>query len=458
MLKTIKKIIPPDFFFRLQYHKTRAILAAYRYRFPSRKMTVIGVTGTDGKTTTCNMLFEILRQAGHKPAMASTINFRIGEKEWRNETKKTTLAPKKLQKFIRQAVDEKCDFLIVETSSHALSQNRVWGIDYDTAVITNTSHEHLDYHRTMDRYRREKRKLFEKLARGKHKSGVQKLSILNVQDETYEDFRQVQADAVWTYGLGDEHSRLQTAREETLAAQKDKPMVSAKNSQLRSDGSSFVLTAPTGEIAIDLWLPGEFNIENALCAATVGLAQGVDLATIKEALGGIKVMPGRMENIDMGQKFAVILDYAVTPKALEKLYSTMSKVPHGKIIAVLGACGDRDKKKRPVMGELAAKYCDLVIFTDEDPYTEDPQRIIDMLISKLPDIGKQEGKDYLQIIDRRQAIARALSEASEDDIVLITGKGDETGYMVGDKILPWDEREIVREELGKIVNSGKYKV
>jgi UDP-N-acetylmuramyl-tripeptide synthetase len=420
----LKKILPENFI--LWTHKMRAVLAAYYYGLPSKKLKIIGVTGTNGKTTTCNLIAEILEEAGYKVGLATTINFRIGEKEWPNASKMTTVDPYILQKLLKDMVSAGCHFGVIETTSHAVSQFRNWGIKYNTVVLTNITHEHLDYHKTFENYQNIKLKLFQNI----------KFAVLNKDDKSYEKFH------------------YQISAQQISYAIEEKADISARKILYEPSSTLFTAITPRGQIAINSYLPGKFNIYNCLAAIGAGLAQGIDLNIIKKAIEKVKNIPGRMEKIETGQDYSVIIDYAHTPDAFEKIYETLENSARGKIIHVFGACGDRDKTKRPIMGALAGRYADYVILTNEDPYGENASDIIKQIAKGVPrgvTAGKQkkEGKNYFKILDRKQAIAKALSSAQKDDVVLITGKGAETCMVVEDKKIPWSDKKVVLELLGK---------
>lgn len=423
----LKKLIP-DFILNL-YHYVIAFFAAAIYGFPSRKLVVIGVTGTNGKTTAVNLITKILEKAGYKAAMMSTINFKIGDKEWVNETKMTTPSSFYLQKFLSKAAGSGCKYAVLEISSHSLEQNRVAGINYQVGVFTNLTREHLDYHQNMEDYRDAKAKLFKK----------SKIHIVNLDDEYSEFFLSFPAKEKYGYGIKVESY-------EKFLSRSDFKTITAQNINLTSQGSNFKVL----QHEINLKLLGEVNIYNALAAIAAGLSQNINLKVIKEALEQIKLIPGRMEFVELGQKFKIIIDYAVTPDSLEKLYQTIKRFQTAKLIWIFGSCGERDKGKRPIMGEIVGKRADYVIITNEDPYHEDPQQIIDQIFSGVIKSGKKENENVWRIFDRRQAIKKGLSLAQENDIVVITGKGAETIMAIGNEKIPWKERQVIEEELKKI--------
>ena len=411
----------------------RAILAALIYRFPAKNIRVIMVTGTNGKTTTCNMIARILEAANYKVAMATTINFKIGSREWKNMTKMTVVSPFALQKFLREAVRSGCHWLVLETTSHAIAQQRIWSIKPQICVLTNITHDHLDYHADFTQYRDVKAKIFKEC----------KTAIINMDDKSASYFLGLGIPKVITYGTESPENQRPT-----------KPQILAKKIILEPTGSLFTVVTPDKQVAIDLQLPGKFNIYNALAALAVAVEFKINLSLVKEALEKIESIPGRMEKVDLGQPFTVIIDYAHTPDALEKIYNTLKLSRAGQIISVFGACGDRDRSKRPIMGALAGCYADVVIVTNEDPYTEDPVKIIEEVASGVPrgattKNGMVPGKNFFKVLDRRAAIDKAFALAQSGDIVLITGKGAEDWMVVGNEKIPWSDKKVVKELLMK---------
>ena len=412
----MKKLIPQSI--KNIYHFCQAIWANVYFGFPSKKIKVIGVTGTNGKTTTCQMIAKILEEAGYNVAMASTINFQIGDETWVNKTKFTTLSAFAVQEFIQKAITGKCDYLVLETSSHSLDQYRVWGVDYDMAVMTNVTREHLDYHENMENYRAVKKRLFAKT----------KKIIINLDMENPEEFLDSSAEKKITYSL-----------------KNNKADILAENIFLGLIESRFNV----GAKEFRLNLLGDFNIENALAAICVGTLENIKPEIMIEALDRIKEVPGRLEYVPNGKKLKIIIDYAVTPDSLEKLYALLKKLNknNGKVIAVFGSCGERDRGKRPMMGEIVAQNADYVIITNEDPYNEDPQQIIDEVAVGVK--NKEEGKNFWKIMDRREAIHKALHLAKEGDFVVVTGKGAEEIMAIGKERIPWNDKKVIQEELAK---------
>ncbi len=425
--KLLRKMLPDSAI--LASHKLRGVAAANLYGFPARKMIIIGVTGTKGKTTTSHLVAKIIEAAGYKVGLLSTVMFKIGEKEWANETNMGTLPPFQLQKLLRDMVEAGCQYAVIETTSHSLAQWRTFGIDYHVAVFTNLTHDHLDYHKTFEEYREAKGKMF---------ANRPNLSVVNIDDKNSTYFYRFPADKKLTYGL--EHKAHITAKKVTFDAMATK--------------SSFILVTPAGEILINSTLPGRFNVSNMLAAATVAVGLGIPLPTVKSAIESLASVKGRMERIDEGQDFTAIVDYAHTPDSFEKIYETLRPATTGKIIHVFGATGDRDKTKRPIMGAIAGRNADVVILTDEEPYTEDPVKIVEEIAKGVPrgaskNHPMKEGENFLTISDRREAIRKALSMAKKGDVVLVTGMGALTHRVIGTEHIPWTDQEVVREELKK---------
>lgn len=429
----LKKLIPQAA--KNIYHLAQAMLANFLYGFPSKSIKVIGVTGTDGKTTTVQMITKILEEAGHTVAMASTINYKIGNKEWKNISHFTTMSPFAIQKFILEAVKARCEYLVLETSSHSLDQYRVWGVDYKIAVITNVTREHLDYHQTMEKYRQAKAKLFQKA----------KIAIVNLDMEKPEEFLGCRAENIFGYSLKKTNSKFQIPNKSQITNNKFKTII-ADNIKLGIDKSEFTVDNQK----FVLHLVGDFNIENALAAISVGVFEGIDLFICAKALEEIKGVPGRLEYVPNSKGLNILVDFALTPNALEKLYRVLAKIknPGAKIVAIFGSCGERDRGKRPIIGEIVSRYADFVIVTNDEPYHEDPQQIIDEIAAGIK--GKEKEKSLWIIPDRREAIRKALQLAQAEDIIAVTGMGAEESMVVGNQKIPWNDKKVILEELEKI--------
>ena len=429
----VKKLIPQSI--KNIYHLFQAILANFMYGWLSKNIKIIGVTGTNGKTTTVQMITKILEESGARVAMASTINFKLGEKEWVNATKFTTLSSFQVQKFIAEAVKANCEYLVLETSSHSLDQFRTWGIRYDTAVITNVTREHLDYHKTIEGYRQAKLKLFKNV----------KNAVVNLDMEKPEEFLKYNNKNIFLYSCHPELVSGSRFRIPCLPAGRKSGMtlIQAEDIELGIDNTKYQI----GDIKYQINLPGLFNMENALAAICVVMAYGISAEVIKNALEKIQGVPGRMEKVPNDRGIEIIIDYAVTPDSLEKLYTLIKLIntKKTKVISVLGACGERDRGKRPMMGEIVSRFADYIIVTNEDPYNEDPMQIINEVASGIK--NKIENENFWIIMDRREAIKKALQIASPRDIFVITGKGAEEVMAIGKQRIPWNEKKVILEEL-----------
>lgn len=397
-LKSLVKKILPSFVLGW-YHFLLAFLGALIYRFPGYKLKVIGATGTNGKSTTVEFITKIFEEAGVKVASQSSIRFKIGQKERPNTYKMTMPGRFFLQKFLSQAVRAGCKYAIVEVTSEGIKQFRHKFINFDTAVFTNLAPEHIESHGSFENYRLAKEKLF---------AATKNIHIINTDDKNADYFLKYPAKKIITFGLakGDINNK---------------------------------------SLNLNLKLYGSFNIYNALAAIAVGWSQGIGLHACKNAVEKIDKIPGRMEMV-AAEPFKIFVDYAFVPQALEKVYASIKKDFNTKrLIAVLGACGGgRDKWKRPLLGKISAQYCDKIIVTNEDPYDENPEKIIDEVAAGTN--GRAE-----KISDRREAIKKALSLAEPGDAVVLTGKGCEPWICLKDgQKIPWDEKGVVMEELAKI--------
>ena len=437
MLDYLRKKISYDNPLRLLWHRTKGMAAAFRYGFPARRMVVIGITGTNGKTTTTHMIEHILRQAGKKVAMISTSDFSIRGKVKPNLSKKTTMSPFKTQQFLRQCAKKKVDYAVIESSSHALHQSRLWGIPFAISVITNITHEHLDYHGTMEKYAEAKKILFRNVSKNCCRMESPQLRniphlkafVLNTADKYYDKFRGVHCPVNIAYGL----------RQGNLQA---------IDISYSKHGSKFALKYEGDTVGIKLALAGAYNVENALAAAGAALACKIPLEDIASALNAFEGVPGRMERIRSPKGFEVIVDFALTPDALEKLYSVLKQTTEGRLIGLIGSCGDRDKEKRPEMGKIVASYCDLTIVTDEEPYTEDPRAIMQAVLKGAKEV-KEMGTALMLIEDRYEAMEHAIGQAKSGDVVVVTGMGSFQTRTMNDGPMPWDERHIARELIEK---------
>ncbi|MDD5290351.1 MAG: UDP-N-acetylmuramyl-tripeptide synthetase [Patescibacteria group bacterium] len=427
ILSLIKKIIPkPIFrFFQPAYHWTLAKLSAAVFGFPSNKMIVVGVTGTAGKSSTCYFTAQILESVGFKVGMITTTLFKIDKKEWLNDKKMTTLGRFQMQKMLWQIQRVGCNVVIIETSSQGVTQFRHLGINYDILVLTNLYPEHLEAHGGFENYKLAKGKLFKYLNQC-HKKSLKEITKYRASLSLGAGNKEIIGKTIIVNG-DDENA------EYFLGFKADK-----KNTF-------------NGEKKLETALLGEYNTYNINAAVEVAEVLGVAENKIVAAVKNLKPLPGRLEFIENERGIKIIVDYAFEPKAMEKLYETIKDVPHQKIIHVLSSAGGgRDKARRPILGKLAAENADIVIVTNEDPYDEEPQEIIEQVANGVEEIRKYGNKEIeiMKILDRREAIRKALELAEKGDLILITGKGAEQAICVKNgKKIKWDDREVAREEL-----------
>ena len=406
-----------------------ARLAAAFHGFPSRRLKVIGVTGTDGKTTTASLILALLKAAGRPAGAITTVAATIDGRELDTGFHTTTPDAPAVQSYLAQMVAAEAEYAIVESTSHGLDQGRTLECDYDVAVITNVTAEHLDYHQSYEAYLAAKARLFEMLSAGYRKPGVPKVSVLNADDPSVDALRRFPADRLLTYGLDSPADVLGTRLE------------------LGPTRTRFVAETPAGSLVVETRLLGRHNVSNALAAIAVAVSQGLPLATIERSLSDFRGVVGRMEAVDEGQDFQVIVDFAHTPNALQQALTVARSLAQDRVIAVFGCAGLRDRRKRPVMGAVAGRLADLVVLTAEDPRTEDVEAIIEEIASGCRQVGRRLGVDYWAVPSREQAIARAFEMARPGDLVLITGKGHEKSMCFGTVETPWSDHETARRLL-----------
>ena len=419
MTKTARKMLPSGavHFLEENYRKGRAKVVATRYGNPAKKLRVIAATGTNGKTTTINFLNEILKEAGYKTAMFSTANIEINGEQTVNDTNSTTATVARLQKFFKQAATADVEFALVEATSHALDQHKFAGVDFEMAIMTNLTQDHLDYHKTMENYADAKAKIFE---------ANPKFIVLNSDDEWFDFFNKFDAsEQKITYGTND------------LAEVK---IVGAKLYKKGSEAKIIIDNNVELEVATNL--PGKFNVYNMTAAISAAYLLGISLEDIQEGVANLEEISGRFERAVENLPFEVIVDYAHTPDGLEKALEASKNITKGRTILVFGACGDRDRAKRPIMGEIAKRLADRVILTDEENYTEDAEQIRNEIKSGM---GEKLPAHIEEIADRREAIKKALQIAQPGDTVLITGLGHEVFRVIDGEKVPWNDSEIARE-------------
>lgn len=402
--------------------RAMAVLADVFYGHPTHDLNLIAVTGTNGKTTVTHLIRNILLECGYETGLIGTINMQIGNETY--PVKNTTPDAIDLQRGFRKMVDHGCTHAVIEASSHALHLGRTRGCQFKTAVFTNLTQDHLDYHGTMDHYRAAKGILFGQLGNVyADKAGDQSLAVLNIDDEASEMYMESTSAQVITYGV--EHPA----------------DVRGENIRFYSGGTRFTLNTYRGSVDIDMKLMGKFSVYNALAAAAVALGEGISPEKIGEVLSRIKGVPGRLEAVDAGQPFPVLVDYAHTPDSLENVLTTVRGFTKGNIICVVGCGGDRDRSKRPQMARIAAENSNLVLITSDNPRTEDPRRIIEDMLAGVKDFPE----DRIQVTpDRAEAIRYAVRHAQADDVVLIAGKGHETYQEINGIRHDFDDRKVAR--------------
>jgi UDP-N-acetylmuramoyl-L-alanyl-D-glutamate--2,6-diaminopimelate ligase len=429
-------------YFRVENpRKAMAHLAAAFYGFPARSLTVIGVTGTDGKTTTVNLIYHILLACGLNASMISTVNAVIGQDAIDTGFHVTTPESPTIQSLLRKMVDTGITHVVLETTSHGLDQFRVEACEFDLAVVTNITHEHLDYHGGYDSYFAAKFKLLEYLqATRKKSSHIQRMAAVNKDDISYDlilneiKHRGIPGLTLIAYGSS------KTAE------------VKAKNIKLNANGLFFDIDTPAGLINITSPLIGEYNVHNILAAAAVtAVGMKLPLTQVTNGIKNTSYVPGRMERIDLGQDFIAMVDFAHTPNALQNALETARKLAGGKVIVVFGSAGLRDRQKRRMMAAISAKLADITIMTAEDPRTENLADILEEMADEARLKGAKENKDFFILPDRGEAILNAIRQARKGDLVIACGKGHEQSMCFGEVEYPWDDRTAVRAALAEVL-------
>jgi len=409
-----------------------ADLAAEVFEHPTRKLKLVAVTGTDGKTTTVHLVSDVLEAGGERTGYATTVDFKVADHVWANDTRQSTQEAVEIQEFFAELLVAGGTWGVLEATSHALALRKLRGTEVDIAVFTNLSPEHLDFHGTLQSYLEAKGILFEMLGQSADK-GVPKTAVLNADDPHWQYLvDRTDGASVITYGI-DAHADVQGT---VLSAD--------------ASGSRVRVEARGETIEVALPLVGRFNVQNALAAIAAGLAAGVPLAKARDALQRAKSVRGRMERVDCGQPFSVIVDYAHTPESLDKVLGLLRPLTKGRLIVVFGSAGERDRAKRPRLAEVAAKHADFFVITQEDPRLEDPGGILAEIEAGAIAAGKARGADYAVIDDRRDALREALRRAQAGDTVLLAGKGHEGSIIVGDEKRPWDEAAAARDALREL--------
>lgn len=423
--KAVRKHLNEDLYNKavLPRHYAEAVAANARFAMPSLGIRVIGVTGTNGKTTTCNMIASILTAAGHKVGLLSTATLQFGGDMQENDTHLTTSNSWNTQGMLARMKAAGCDTIVMEVSSHAIVQARVLGVPIDVAVMTNLTQDHLDYHGTMENYAAAKARLFKK---------ARDLRVLNLDDAWFTTFERSGKANLQTYGKGD------------LADTRIAKVT------LTPSGATFSVVHDDHESPFHISQPGLFNVYNASAAITVARHYGVSDEVIQKGFMRLKSVPGRMQTINEGQPFTVIIDHAHTTDALQNLFMEVKKIAEKRIILVIGCDGDRDKTKREPIGRLSAETADVLYLTELENYTEDSEQIRAMVRTGIKSVPAGHAAAFHEIVDRREAVAAALKEAKAGDIVLIPGLGNQDYRGMGEGKIAWDDRQVVREELQKL--------
>ena len=393
---------------------------------PARSLDLVGVTGTNGKTTTSYLIDSALRAAGESTGLVGTVEYRVGNRI--AEAVRTTPEASDLQALLGEMRDAGCRRAVLEVSSHSLALKRVHGLEFKLAVFTNLTRDHLDFHGDMDAYFAAKRTLFEKLLRSDGHA------ILNLDDDRCSELARVSRGRVWTYSL-----------------ENPKADLFAEELRLGLDRTRLRARTPVGALELESALVGRFNVQNLLAALGAGLALGLPADAVQRGIATLAGVPGRMEKVEVGQDFTVLVDYAHTDDALKNLLETVRGLGPRRVITVFGCGGDRDRSKRPLMGAVAARLSDVVILTSDNPRSEPPEAILDDIRRGIPAARAQ---DTLVIPDRRDAIARALEMGREGVCVVIAGKGHETYQVVRERSVPFDDRQVARDVLARLAGAG----
>lgn len=426
-MKFLKRLIAIDSPLRLSYHKIRAVIANLIYRFPHKNMVIIWVTWTNWKTTTCNIIAKWLREAWKKVFMFTTVNIIIWDKEYPNDTKMTSPDVFELQRLLNIAKKDWCEIAIIETASHWIKMNRIWGLNYDICVLTNITQDHLDLHKTMDDYVNTKLQIFKNLISYERKPWIKKTAVINLDSNYSELFLAETYDTVYTYWVD------------------SKANLKAKNVKASISWTKFELTIPWKNLNIQTKLMWSFNIENIMAATWVFLALWIERDIIEKSIKEVSWVPWRMEETPNNEWFKIFIDYAHTEDALDKVLDTLKSIEwKNRIITVFWATWDRDKTKRPIMWRVVSEKSDIVILTQDDDYSE---KTWDIIKDVLPWIERKEWENFWIIQDRKEAIRTALITATKNDIILIAGKWDEHVMVTNEWKIPWHDKAVVNEIL-----------
>ncbi|HET9317450.1 MAG TPA: UDP-N-acetylmuramoyl-L-alanyl-D-glutamate--2,6-diaminopimelate ligase, partial [Vicinamibacteria bacterium] len=425
-----------------------ATLSAEVLGRPADALTLIGVTGTNGKTTTTYLIDAVLRAAGHKVGLVGTIQYRVGDRL--AEAVRTTPESSDLQELFRDMVAAGCDHAVMEVSSHSLALKRVHGLGFRVAVFTNLTRDHLDFHGDMDRYFEAKRILFDTLLR------TDGHAVINAADDRAAELRAASRGTVWTFGIerssGQGPSSLMDDEPPRGVVDHPGADIRAFEVSLSLGGTRFRAHTPVGELLVESPLLGRFNVENLLAALGASLALGLPSAVAIRGLQSVTGVPGRLERVSVGQDFTVIVDYAHTDDALKNLLETVRELKPRRVITVFGCGGDRDRSKRPLMGAVASRLSEAVVVTSDNPRSEPPESIIEEILRGMN--GGRKAERHV-VVDRRDAIAKAFEMAGPGDAVVIAGKGHETYQVLRDRTVPFDDRQVARDLLARLARSGR---
>lgn len=428
--KHIKRAVPKKLFRYIERpaHLIESIVYSQKEGSPAKQLRCIGVTGTNGKTTTANLIFTMMKEAGYKVALLSSTQYGYLDDLHDEYEHMSTVPAPLLQKRLRQFVSKGAEWVVIEVTSHALAQHRVWGLCFDMVVMTNVTHEHLDYHGTFEKYREDKRKLFKQAA----KMNKNSLGIVYAEDPAADLFLSTTARSI-SYGFG-------------------KGDIRATDMNLSIESSTFTVITKDEKYNIALNMPGAFNVLNALAAICVGRELGLSKRQIKTGIAALKGVPCRMTPINEGQSFRAIIDYGGTPDAFEKAFGLLRPITKGKLVCVYGSPAHRDTAKRPIQGEISGRYCDEIILTEEEDRDQDGMRILEEIAVGAERSGKRRGKDLFLIQDRTEAINFAMTRVhGPDDTVIILGKGHEKTIERSNGIFPWNEPKTVRDAIQKVL-------
>ena len=423
--QTLKMMMPKKVFRTVEPygHLVESVAITTAYGMPAKNMRVIGVTGTNGKTTTCYMIHKMLVEAGYNVGLMTTVANGVNNDISPQMAHMTTVSSSELNKRLQDFKKQGIEWLVLETTSHSLAQHRVWGVHYEIAVLTNITHEHLDYHGTFKAYVRAKRRMFD--IAGTHKNGF---AIVNADDPSSAEFTAAVKEHE-TYGI-------------------EKGDILAKELLLSSDKSSYVATVGSDTYNIVCHIPGEFNVQNSLAAVSVGRRVGLTKIQIEQGIAALKSVEGRMMTIDEGQIYTILVDFAHTPDSFERLLKDVRANTHGKLVVLFGSAGRRDESKRAIQGEIAGKYADELILTEEDDRDIDGTMILSEILGGAEKAGKVRDTTVFCELDRTKAIQLAVTRVSAaNDTVVFLGKGHEKTIERADGESPWDEASTIRSAI-----------